>query len=633
MPLTTPARSCPRPFALLSAVLCLLGTSHYVSDAAAQTPAYTVTDLGRYLNGYSSANGISNTGLITGYAYFSTTNNFHASLFYDKTSPPTHLDLGTLGGNSSYAYSINDAGWMAGASTLSMAGQHATLYTFSHKAPALLDLGTLGGNRSAAYGINNAGLMAGFGSLTNDNIIHAALFQVDGNTVTRTDLGTLGGTSSSAQNLNDLGQVVGSSQLTGNKETHATLFSVNDGTVTRTDLGTLGSGLSSTAYAINNTGLIVGSSYIDSDYDHQHAALFQVVNGAVVRTDLETQADAYSAAYAVNSAGQVVGNTTAGTPGYQHAFLYSAATGMQDLATLVGPNSPVARIYVDFYSTGSNAINDWGQIVGYGITTDGLYHAVLLNPTAPTITTSGAAQDARIIAGANYQSIPAFRNPAPKGNQTVLSLLDGTVGGTGAGAYGLNRDLYAKFTVNPASTPLASDAVDLEGSGSDPFVVQLSYDSGLASLLFNTPNNARLGWFDGKHWVLAAAGNTGGAVRYVGNRPYAAATDFHVGTCGIDTQAMVVWAVVNHDGLFGVTLDPEALRKVTSFSRMGTSTFLTTDAYQGHSYQLQRATQPDNNAFVDVGPPQTATNSGTMYFKYTDDPAVTRAFFRIKLDP
>src|SRR5260370_37084392 len=69
------------------------------------------------------------------------------------------------------------------------------------------DLGTLGGNRSFAFGINNRGQIVGE-SITASGSGHAFLFE-NGAMV---DLGTLpGGSFSKASGINDRGQVVGSS--------------------------------------------------------------------------------------------------------------------------------------------------------------------------------------------------------------------------------------------------------------------------------------------------------------------------------------------------------------------------------------------------------------------------------------
>lgn len=113
------------------------------------------------------------------------------------------------------------------------------------------------------------------------------------------------------------------------------------------------------ASAVNNSGIIVGASsygiysnggttYVTSG---MHAVKWQ--NGAI--TDLGGLGGAeYSAAYAVNASGDVVGGSradqTSGAP--THAFLYSSGS-MTDLGTLPGDSGSSA-----------NSINDGGAIVG-----------------------------------------------------------------------------------------------------------------------------------------------------------------------------------------------------------------------------------------------------------------------------
>ncbi|MDQ6624944.1 MAG: hypothetical protein M3Y69_02210, partial [Verrucomicrobiota bacterium] len=57
---------------------------------------------------------------------------------------------------------------------------------------------------------------------------------------------------------------------------------------------------------------------------------------------------------------------------------------------------------------------------------------------------------------------------------------------------------------------LASDVVDLTGTGSDLVAVQLSYDPSLAQLFFGAEAGLRLGWLNTttKQWVNAVLGNT-----------------------------------------------------------------------------------------------------------------------------
>jgi len=78
------------------------------------------------------------------------------------------------------------------------------------------DLGTLGGTSSVASSINDRGQVVGY-SQTASGELHAFLWGKG----TMTDLGTLGGNfSEAAAIINDRGQVVGSSG-TGSGEEHA----------------------------------------------------------------------------------------------------------------------------------------------------------------------------------------------------------------------------------------------------------------------------------------------------------------------------------------------------------------------------------------------------------------------------
>ena len=133
-------------------------------------------------------------------------------------------------------------------------------------------------------------------------------------------------------------------------------------TYTITDLGTLG-GTDSAAYGINSSGQVVGFSGITGD-TASHAFLY---SGGTMQ-DLGTLGGIGSRAYGINNSGQVVGSSWITGDTEDHAFLYSGGT-MQDLGTLGGRISEAV------------GINNSGQVVGWsfitGITGDPEYHAFL----------------------------------------------------------------------------------------------------------------------------------------------------------------------------------------------------------------------------------------------------------------
>jgi len=115
------------------------------------------------------------------------------------------------------------------------------------------------------------------------------------------------------------------------------------------DLGTLG-GPHSNAYAINDSGQVVGWSYVASG--KMHAFLWTLKEGM---RDLGTLGGADSVAKSINYQGQVVGNSDNRLPRI-HAFLWTVKDGMRDLGTLGGAYSA------------AHAINDQGQVVGCSYT-------------------------------------------------------------------------------------------------------------------------------------------------------------------------------------------------------------------------------------------------------------------------
>jgi probable HAF family extracellular repeat protein len=326
---------------------------------------YSLLDLGPASSITSQANGLNAWGDVAGMGTNALRNR--DAMIYDAG---VAQDIGTLGGIYGNARGINDSGVVVGDSNL--AGDLET-HAFLYADDTMTDLGTLGGTKSRASAINNAGLIVGRSTTAQNLYTHAFLYTDD----VMTDLGTLGGVNSQANAINNAGLIVGGS-FTANWKFHA--FQYTDGVMT--DLGTLG-GTYSEAFGVNDDGLVVGQSKLAGD-TASHAFLY--TDGDM--TDLGTLGGTTSRADCINVDGAIVG--TADTRLYgSHAFLYSDGV-MTDLNTLLNPDDSS-----NWSLTEATSINQFGQIVGYGVNGDGFQHAFLLAPplrvtqTSPTGTGIG----------------------------------------------------------------------------------------------------------------------------------------------------------------------------------------------------------------------------------------------------
>jgi probable HAF family extracellular repeat protein len=113
-------------------------------------------------------------------------------------------DLGTLGGNLSQAFGINDTGHIVGYANLSPTGavkrgrrlEFGRLHAFLWKDGVMKDLGTLGGNKSTAFAVNASGHVVGVAE-TSDNRKHPFLWHLDAMTNLAAPMGCTPGRSTS----------------------------------------------------------------------------------------------------------------------------------------------------------------------------------------------------------------------------------------------------------------------------------------------------------------------------------------------------------------------------------------------------------------------------------------------------
>ncbi len=161
--------------------------------------------------------------------------------------------LGTLpGGSSSTARGINETGQVVGESNTPGGQTHAFLYNGK-----MADLGTLGGNLSIAYEVNDAGKVVGYSRLNNNGInppYHAFLYTAN---TGMNDLGAFGGAASVAFDINNQDQIVGYAEATPGVH-HAFIYDAQNGMRDLNDV-LQGSGWTlQEARSINNAGQITG---------------------------------------------------------------------------------------------------------------------------------------------------------------------------------------------------------------------------------------------------------------------------------------------------------------------------------------------------------------------------------------
>jgi probable HAF family extracellular repeat protein len=250
----------------------------------------------------------------------------HAFLWTDGV----RTDLGTLGGNMSRGFGLNDSGHVVGGAAVGPE-DFTPWHAFLYRDTAMRDLGTLGGSTSEAAAANANDQVTGYATTALEKS-HA--FRYSGGVMQ--DLGTLDGDSSRGTDINSAGEVVG---VSGG---HAFLYS----NVLRDFGAPLGYSL---ARAINDRGQVVGLSGT-SDFDG-HAFLY--ADGAM--QDLGTLGGSFSAAFDINNLGQVVGWTdVAGVDG-RLAFIYADGV-MRTIDSLIYGATPL-RFSMAY------AINDRQQIL------------------------------------------------------------------------------------------------------------------------------------------------------------------------------------------------------------------------------------------------------------------------------
>lgn len=267
-----------------------------------------------------------------------------------KTGGYRLVDLGTLGGESSYATAMNDHGAVVGSSAVADGGFHG----FVWRRGRMTDLGSF-----RPLDINNHGQMVG----TVDGADTAYLWRA-GRLI---DLGTLGGTFSFPTAISDRGQVVGMSATTDGRRT-AFLWSKRRMRPLPLD----------DASDINERGQVAGGKLHGGD--GFHATVWY--RGKL--TDLGARAFDRSNTYGINGRGWIIGWTFSADRS-ERGTLWRKSR-LTDLGTLGGATTRLV------------AINDRGQILAESQIPDGRVHPALWHRGRWTdLTTKGVTAEGEVV--------------------------------------------------------------------------------------------------------------------------------------------------------------------------------------------------------------------------------------------
>ena len=242
---------------------------------------------------------------------------------YSWTSSGGISNLGTLGGDYSGAFDINESGVITGVSWTSPINTVGTTHGFKYVNGIMTDLGTVStpDGYARGEGINDAGEIVGRASLTTfiDSDKHLSYWEADGTLNSYVGPGTI----SSGNDINNNGLIVGYARKAGSNERFAASWDTDGNINFLSEFG----GNDSRAWAVNDDGIIVGSSRNASGGENNRAAVSYDGTNYI---DLNTLVDLtgtdfvkLNSARDINEAGQIVG-TGILADGTTRAFVLTA---------------------------------------------------------------------------------------------------------------------------------------------------------------------------------------------------------------------------------------------------------------------------------------------------------------------
>lgn len=317
-----------------------------------------------------------------------------------------------------------------------------------------------------AIRINGTGQILGWGRDANIPALHAFIFEKG----IVTDLGTFTPDGNSEPfDMNNQGHVVGNATAIAQFE-HAFLW--KDGVMIDLHDPAVILGRGSTARAINEFGVIVGSAdFVDDFLDFETATVWD--HGVI--TNLGVLGGNQSYARDINDHGTIVGTSTLNGGGV-HAIIYRDGK-MEDLNDLIPPNS-------GWVLGNAHSINNDGRIVGEGFFNGALRPFLLVPDCAGGFQVYGAG-----CAGSGGFTPGLFGEGCPTpGGDISLVVVNGLGGGPGLLLFGTGFDtLPFKPGCDIQILPLLPVQVPLllggAGAGAGTMQIEAQLSSGLPSML------------------------------------------------------------------------------------------------------------------------------------------------------
>lgn len=338
--------------------------------ASAQLPpGYTIAAIDTLGGDRNFANGVSDTGFVTGNSRKSGSTQLIPYVWQSGVAE----EIPILSGVPTFGrgFGVNDAGLVAGES----GNGPSKPFLYDSVTDTITDLGSLpGGSGGVANDLNNAGRVVGAAS--NGQSVRAFFTDASTNTGTLTDLATPLGTSDSfarAYGISESGIIAGVARNAANSTSEPTLWEPDGlGGYTPVTIGSPAGSVFGEAFAVDDAGNAVGR-YSDPVSNQTRAFFYDGVTS--VDLDLLPGVSFDNArALDLSDDGLVVGYVADfdNAPSFGGAAVVWEGTTPTDLNTLIPSGS-------GWNLLSANAINASGQIVGFG-TFGGETRAFLLTP-------------------------------------------------------------------------------------------------------------------------------------------------------------------------------------------------------------------------------------------------------------